>query len=408
MERAVLLAATDTGSCPRRAADASLDELAQLVDAAGGEVVARIVQAGAAQQVGAGKRREVAEVATDLQADVVVFDGELGGTRRRQWEDEFGTRVVDRTQVILDVFARHATSVEGRLQVEAAQLRYMLPRLSGRTDAGYSRQRGRIGTRGPGETRLETDRRRIRTRLSELNGELGRLERERASRRERRRAGDVPVVALGGYTNVGKSTLFRQLSRRWTPTADALFVTLDPAVRRVHLPGFGPVLLVDTVGFVSHLPHELVAAFHSTLAEIAGASLIVVVERAGSPRRTLEREAVEDVLHTLGADTITHLVAATHWDLMDPTSDPDGIPVSGLTGFGMDDLTAAMRDALMGRRPLLQAFMPWDAGEVLGWILAEGDVVDESPRADGLYLTFRAPPHVEARVNRRLARGTGA
>jgi GTP-binding protein HflX len=399
-ERALLL-----GQVPPRTAaglSASLAELTRLVEAAGGIVVAQLTQARDDPGLGRGKLEEARLLVADTGATVAVYDGELTPGTARRWEAVIGIPVVDRTEVILDIFARHATSVEGRLQVEMAQLSYRLPRLSGQ-GRRLSRLAGGIGTRGPGETRLESDRRRIRERLAELRRALDRLDDVRSGRRERRQRSGLPLVALVGYTNVGKSTLFRALTHRWTPVADALFVTLDPTVRRVRIPGFGPALLSDTVGFVSRLPTSLVAAFRATLAEVRDASLLVRVEDAASPYRREERDAVEAVLRELGVDRVATVVVANQWDRVPPGTVPDGIPVSALTGANLSALTEAVAAALEREWPLTTLHVPWQAGEVLGWILAEGAVVREAVGQDGLDIAFRAPPHVLARVTRRLA-----
>lgn len=387
----------------RKEVGASLDELAGLVQAAGGDVVGRLVQVHREPILGQGKLLELKTLVEEQAATVTVYDGELAPFVARHWEEVLACRVVDRSQVILDIFARRAHSVEGRLQVEMAQLAYLLPRL--RTEAGrLSRTGGGIGTRGPGETRLETDRRRIRQRMAWLARELRRVEQERAERRERRRRADVPVVALVGYTNVGKSTLFQALARRWAPTDDALFVTLDPMVRRIHLPGYGPALLADTVGFVSRLPVALVAAFRSTLAEVRDADILVEVYNAASSRPSREREAVAEVLRDLGVADTPRVVVETQWDRVEGPREPDGIAVSGRTGYHLDVLAAQLADTLRATRPATTVTVPWEAGEVLGWIAGEGAIVETRDAEGGLEVVFSAPAHVRARVLARLSR----
>jgi GTP-binding protein HflX len=397
-ERAVLVG---VGSDRARVAE-SLDELAGLVLAAGGEVVGQLMQVHRDPGLGPGKLRELKALIEASDAAVAVYDGELAPVAARHWEDVLECRVVDRSQVILDIFAQRAHSVEGRLQVEMAQLAYLLPRLRG--EAGHlSRTGGGIGTRGPGETRLESDRRRIRQRMAWLARELARVEAERAERRERRRRAGVPVVALVGYTNVGKSTLFQALARRWAPSDDALFVTLDPMVRRIHLPGYGPTLLADTVGFVARLPVALVAAFRSTLDEVRDAEVLVEVHNAASARPDFERAAVSQVLKDLGVADKPRVVVETQWDRVAPSREPDGIAVSGRTGYHLDALAAALADQLRMARPATTVTVPWDAGEVLGWIAGEGAIVETHGAEDGLQVVFSAPAHVRARVLARLA-----
>jgi len=393
----------------RQTEEESLDELAGLIRASGGEVVGRVLQArGADEPLGRGKAEEVRELARARSADLVVADWELRPSEARILTDLVERPVLDRTEVILDIFATTARSREGRLQVEMAQLEYLLPRLVGQ-GRNLSRPGGGIGTRGPGETRLETDRRRVRRRLAALRAELGALDRERQQRRVRRRRGLLPLVALVGYTNVGKSTLFQALTRRAAPIADRPFVTLDAMVRRIFLAGFGPALLADTVGLVRRLPHHLVDAFKSTLDEVRDADLLLVVTSAVSARQDEERDAVAQVLADLGADRIPSLLVENQWDRVSDGRRPRGVPVSALTGANLDQLLAAMAERLQASRPLTEVVVGWEAYDVMGWIRAEGDVVEERPAPDGsgLVVRFRAPGTVVARVRSRLADGGG-
>ncbi len=402
-QRCIVVAVCDA----RRRAEAedSLTELAALVRASGGEVVGSVVQARHhADGLGRGKAAEVLEMARALQAELVVTDWELRPAEARTLSEWVERPVLDRTEVILDIFATMARSREGRLQVEMAQLQYRLPRLAGGT-AHLSRTGGGIGTRGPGETRLETDRRRIRARMAALRAELDELDRVRAHRRARRGRGLIPVVALVGYTNVGKSTLFQALTHRTAPIGDRPFVTLDAAVRRIFVPGFGPVLLCDTVGFVRHLPHHLVQAFKSTLDEVRDADLLLLVSNAASIRREEEMAAVEEVLGDLGAEHLPALWVENQWDRLQEDREPNGIPVSALTGDNLDALVQAVAGKLSTLRPVQEITVGWEEQEALRWIHAEGEVVDERPAADGtgLAIRFRAPETVLARVRRLVA-----
>src|SRR5688572_8752697 len=276
-ERAALVGLV-TGAARRIDADRSLDELAGLADAASAHVVLRMLQErpkpDPATFIGGGKVTALAAACADADVDVVIFDNELSPAQLRQLEEKLARKVVDRTQLILDIFARRARTREGKLQVELAQLKYLLPRLVGAGTA-LSRLGGGIGTRGPGETKLETDRRRIRSRIHAVTTGIDAVRRRRAQLRERRKKGSVPTVALVGYTNAGKTTLFNVLARAEAEVSSALFVTLDPLVRQVRLPDSRELLVSDTVGFIDRLPHALVAAFRATLEEVTGADLIL-------------------------------------------------------------------------------------------------------------------------------------
>src|ERR687895_492896 len=297
-ERAALVGLV-TGSARRIDAEQSLDELAGLADAAGAEVVMRVLQErpkpDPATFIGSGKVASLAAACAEADADLIIFDNELTRAQLRQLEEALERKVVDRTQLILDIFARRARTREGKWQVELAQLKYLLPRLVG-ANAALSRLGGGIGTRGPGETKLETDRRRIRHRISMLSKEIDGVRRRRSQLRERRQKAAVPTVALVGYTNAGKTTLFNALTGDSAVASNALFVTLDPLVRKVRLPDRRELLVSDTVGFVERLPHSLVAAFRATLEEVAAADLLVNVIDASSADRERHMAAVRTVL----------------------------------------------------------------------------------------------------------------
>src|SRR5688572_26984545 len=303
VERAALVGLV-TGSARRIDADQSLDELKGLAEAAGASVVLRVLQErprpDPATFIGSGKVTTLAAACNEADVDVVIFDNELTPAQLRQLEETLERKVVDRTQLILDIFARRAKTREGKWQVELAQLKYLLPRLVG-AGVMLSRLGGGIGTRGPGETKLETDRRRIRARIQSVQREIDQVRQRRAQLRERRQKHSVPTVALVGYTNAGKTTLFNRLTNERADASDALFVTLDPLVRQVRLPDRRELLVSDTVGFIDRLPHALVAAFRAPLEDAAEAELVLHVIDAASPEVERQMAAVRRVLDEVGA-----------------------------------------------------------------------------------------------------------
>jgi len=300
-----------------------LEELAGLATAAGADVVLRVVQerasADPATLIGAGKAEQVARACDETGANLVIVDNDLTPGQARNLEKVCGRRVIDRTELILDIFARRARTHEGQLQVELAQLQYLLPRLAGSSDA-LSRLGGGIGTRGPGETKLETDRRRIRHRISVLKADISAVGQRRGHLRARRKRTDVPTVALVGYTNAGKTTLFNLLTRASAAASDALFVTLDPIMRRIKLADARQIMLSDTVGFIDRLPHQLVAAFRATLEEVAAADLLVHVIDAAAHDRERRVEAVRAVVAEVGAAAVPCLDVFNKIDLVVPAS----------------------------------------------------------------------------------------
>jgi len=346
------------GGRTRESAERSLDELSRLAEAAGATPILRVMQErrspNPATFLGAGKVESLRVACDETGANLVVVDNELSPAQLRNLEEGLDRRVVDRTQLILDIFARRARTREGKLQVELAQLRYLLPRLVGAATA-LSRLGGGIGTRGPGETKLETDRRRIRRRIGALADAIELVRRRRAQLRDRRQRASVPTVALVGYTNAGKSTLFNRLTGQQAQVSDALFVTLDPLVRQVTLPDQRQILLSDTVGFIDRLPHALVAAFRATLEEVAEADLLLHVIDGSSEDRELHADAVRRVLVDVEAADVPMLTVFNKCDLVGDGErhrfdrhDGETLAVSAHTGDGVE----ALRRAILSRLSL--------------------------------------------------------
>ena len=373
VERAALVSVV-TGSARRADAEVSLAELAGLAEAAGATVMLTTVQErprpDPATFIGRGKVQSLAAACAEADIDVVICDNELSPAQLRHLEDELKCKVVDRTQLILDIFARRARTREGKRQVELAQLKYLLPRLAGSSTA-LSRLGGGIGTRGPGETKLETDRRRIRDRIAGLQREIDQVRQRRSQLRERREKQSVPTVALVGYTNAGKTTLFNRLTGERAVASNALFVTLDPLVRQIRLPDSRELLLSDTVGFIDRLPHALVAAFRATLEEVVEADLILHVVDASNPEWGRQVAAVERVLDEVGAGREALVLVFNKIDALGPDerrrlaeSHEDAVFISARTADGVDALLVRVTEALgLDTRRVTVSFDSEDAAD---------------------------------------------
>ena len=405
-ERAALVGLV-TGALRRTDAEQSLDELAGLADAAGARVVVRALQErptpDPATFIGRGKAQALALACTEARVDLVIVDNELTLVQLRELQDLVACKVVDRTQLILDIFARRARTREGKLQVELAQLKYLLPRLVGASRA-LSRLGGGIGTRGPGETKLEMDRRRIRTRIKVLGDEIETVRKRRSQLRERRDKALVPTVALVGYTNAGKTTLFNRLTHADAHASDALFVTLDPLVRRMRLPDERELLVSDTVGFIDRLPHALVAAFRATLEEAADADLLLHVIDASDPERDRLIGAVMKVLESIDALAVPRFEVYNKVDQMTPDerdaierSEPGRFCISAKTGEGVDALIDAVAAAVaLDRQRITIELDPDDPADAerLRWVFRHGRVVAQ--------VTVGTRTRIDVDVPRRL------
>ncbi len=390
----------------------SLDELTRLADTAGidvvGQAIQRINNPNSATYIGSGKVQEVKLLVDELQADVVIFDDELSPRHQRELEEAFGedVKVVDRTALILDIFGQHAQTREGQLQVELAQLEYRLPRLT-RMWTHLARQAGGraggatggVGLRGPGETQLETDRREINRRISQIKEELEAVRAHRERHRSKRQQTELQVVAIVGYTNAGKSTLLNKMSGADVLTADMLFATLDPTTRKVKMPGGREVLFTDTVGFIQKLPTQIVAAFRATLEEIGDADILLHVVDVTHPNAAEQIEAVEDTLAELEVDHLPLVIALNKADqLIDheevvrdlDLSAPAAL-VSAKTGQGIDELLILIEAAMVQLLQPIEILLPYERGDLLSLFYERGQVDEEKHTGEGVHLFGRVP-----------------
>ncbi len=397
-EKIVLVAVTMSDRTDDETQD-SLDELAQLIDTAGADEVARITQRrdapDSAYYIGKGKVEELKELCLALDSDTVVFDNELSPGQQYNLEKLLGRTALDRTAVILDIFAQNAHTLEGKAQVELALLRYRLPRIRRGAKAGLSQQAGGIGSRGPGETKLEVDRRRIGERISRLDRELDGLQKTRQEQRKSRGRSGLGAVAIVGYTNAGKSSVLNRLTSAGVLVENRLFATLDPTTRRLALPGGEPVLLSDTVGFVRRLPHGLIEAFKSTLEVATASDLLIHVVDASAVDPNGQIIAVREILSEIGADKVPELLLINKSDL-----DPDSakrlvhehhgaVAFSAATGEGLNGLLLAIGDRMRALTTVIELLIPYDRGDIVATVHREGEVVSTSNEEVGMRIRAR-------------------
>jgi GTP-binding protein HflX len=411
LERVVLVGVWTSGTAAD--ADASLRELAALAETAGSQVLEGVTQRrdqpDAATYIGSGKARELRDIVAETGADTVICDGELTPAQLIHLEDVVKVKVVDRTALILDIFAQHAKSREGKAQVALAQMQYMLPRLRGwgqslsrQMGGGGTAGGGGIATRGPGETKIELDRRRIREKMAKMRREIAELGKGRDAKRQERRRNAVPSVAIAGYTNAGKSSLLNRVTGAGVLVEDALFATLDPTVRRTETVGGRGYTVADTVGFVRHLPHLLVEAFRSTLEEVADADLILHVVDVSDPDPEGQLAAVREVLQEIGAAKVPEIVVFNKADAADPEviarlrrREPHSVVVSARTGEGIDKLLAAIEDDLPRPAFEVDAVIPYGRGDLISRIHQHGELLSETHLETGTRVLARvdAPLH---------------
>jgi GTPase len=409
LERVVLAGVWTHGTV--RDAERSLRELALLAETAGSVVLEGVIQRrdtpDPATYLGSGKARELRDIVVATGADTVICDGELTPGQLRQLEEIVKVKVVDRTWLILDIFAQHARSREGKAQVSLAQMQYLLPRLRGWGES-LSRQGGGaggggsggggVGTRGPGETKIETDRRRIRSQMSRLRKQLKEMEKTRTTQRAARHRAGIPAVAIAGYTNAGKSSLLNRITGAGVLVEDALFATLDPTVRRTRTPSGRDYTIADTVGFVRHLPHQLVEAFRSTLEEVRDADLILHVVDGSDDAPDEQIAAVREVLNEIDAGQVPELIVINKSDVADPETiamllrrEPHAVVVSARTGHGIEGLLEAIEADLPSRLVEVDVLVPYSRGDLVSRAHRQGEVVAEEHGEEGTRLRARVP-----------------
>ncbi|MDP4804429.1 MAG: GTPase HflX [Candidatus Nanopelagicales bacterium] len=407
LERVVLAGVWTTGTVNE--AERSLRELALLAETAGSEVLDGVIQRrdapDPATYLGSGKAAELRQIVVATGADTVICDGELTPGQLRKLEEIVKVKVVDRTWLILDIFAQHAKSREGKAQVSLAQMQYLLPRLRGWGES-LSRQAGGraggasggVGTRGPGETKIETDRRRIRASMSKLRRELKEMEKSRKTQRSSRRSSGIPSVAIAGYTNAGKSSLLNQLTNAGVLVEDALFATLDPTVRKATTPSGRELTFTDTVGFVRHLPHQLIEAFRSTLEEVKDADLIVHVVDGSDEDPTGQINAVREVLNEIGAHDVPEMIVINKADIADvhdltalSRNEPDSLIVSAKTGMGIAELITAIEERLPHPFVSVDVLIPFTRGDLISRVHRQGEVISVEHSENGTHLIALAP-----------------
>ena len=392
LERVVLVGVWTEGSAAM--AENSLAELKALAETAGSEVLDGVIQRrdkpDPATYIGSGKVIELRQIVVATGADTVICDGELSPSQLRQLEDKLKVKVVDRTALILDIFAQHAKSKEGKAQVELAQIAYLLPRLRGWGDSLSRQVGGRtaggagIGGRGPGETKIETDRRRIRDKMAKLRGEIAEMKVSRDTKRQERKRFNIPSVAIAGYTNAGKSSLLNKLTDAGVLVENALFATLDPTVRKSQTAEGRVYTLSDTVGFVRHLPHQLIDAFKSTLEEVSGSDLIVHVVDGSHPDPFEQIRAVREVITEIGGGDIPEIIAINKVDAADPEvvmeilrKEKNSFAFSARTGFGIEGLVRAIEKSLPHPNVEINAIIPYDRGDLVSAVHERGEIISE-------------------------------
>ena len=419
LERVVLVGVWTSGTAEM--AENSLDELKALSETAGAQVLEGVIQRrespDPATYIGSGKVAELRELVVQTGADTVICDGELSPAQLQKLEVKLKVKVIDRVALILDIFAQHAKSREGKAQVELAQISYLLPRLRGWGESLSRQVGGRaaggagIGGRGPGETKIETDRRRIRDRQAKLRREIAEMKIARDTKRQERQRNNIPSVAIAGYTNAGKSSLLNRLTNAGVLVENALFATLDPTTRRTETTEGRIYTLTDTVGFVRHLPHQLVDAFKSTLEEVTGADLIVHVVDGSHPDPFEQIRAVRQVISEIGGSEIPEIIAINKADVAKPEvimallrQEPNAFAFSAKTGFGIENLLRAIENSLPHPNIEIDTVIPYTRGDLVNEIHERGEVLEEEYRPDGTYLRALVDDRLAKRVQGVISR----